>query len=322
MSFRNIIGQDSAVGFLKGSIANDRVGHAYIFLGPKGVGKRLAAINFAKALNCQSLDIGESCDGCPSCRKIDASNHPDVSIVKQEEDATSIKIDAIRALIKDINLKPYEGKKKVYIIEEADSMRHEAANSLLKTLEAPPSDAVIILLVENLNMLFQTIVSRSQVVRFFPLGVDVVMDILITKYSVEEPKARILSHLSNGKLGEALEYREKDVLDIRETVIRGMMKRSIFDIVPEKAPREDVKMCLDIMLTWYRDIMASKAGLGPDKFINADKSEDVLAEASNLSMEYVNRVIDQVMMTSLYLDQNANAKLAMGVLASRVAGRK
>lgn len=319
MSFKNIKGQDSAIRLIKGSIINERVSHAYIFAGPRGVGKRLAAVNFAKALNCQAPLLGDPCDVCASCKKIDAHNHPDVAMISPLEDATSIKIDAVRGLIKDINMKPYEGKKKVYIMDEADSMKHEAANALLKTLEDPPSDSVMILLVENIGSLFRTIVSRSQVVRFFPLGVDEVSNILVSEYSVEQSKARILSHLSSGKLGEALEYKDKDIFETREGIIASLLGGSLFDIELEKASKDEIKVHLDIMLTWFRDILAAKEGAAPEMLINTDKAASIMKEAARLDAGYIDRALEQIMLTNLYLDSSANMKLAMGVLASRLS---
>lgn len=320
MSFTKIKGQDSATRFLKGSIENSRVGHAYIFLGPKGVGKRLAAANFAKALNCLEPAGGDACDSCISCRKIDNSNHPDVFFVKPEKEGGAVKIDNIRDLIKDINLKPYEGRKKFYVVDSADSMTQEASNALLKTLEAPPSDAVIVLIVENLNMLFSTIVSRSQVVRFFPLGVEEVQNILIKEYSTDGTEARILAHLSSGKLGEALKYKDEKVFSRRSGLIDGLLKRTLFDLDLDKAVKEDLRAYLDIMLTWYRDILAAKAGSGPEMLINIDKKDLIMNEASALGIDYLDSVINQIMLTSAYLGQNANAKLAMSVLAAKISG--
>ena len=117
MSFATFKGQDSAISFLKNSIEKNKLSHAYIFLGPEGIGKRLAAINFAKVLNCANSVSHEPCDACSSCKKIDASSHPDIFILKAEEEGSAIGIDEIRELIKNIYLRPFEAKKKVYIMQ-------------------------------------------------------------------------------------------------------------------------------------------------------------------------------------------------------------
>ena len=114
----------------------------------------LTALNFAKALTCKDVVSSEPCGECPSCKKIDSMTHPDVFILRAEKEGSSIKIDDVRQLIKDIYLKPFEAKKKVYIIDGAEDMKHEAANALLKTLEEPPTDSILILITDNLRGAF------------------------------------------------------------------------------------------------------------------------------------------------------------------------
>ncbi|MFA6609671.1 MAG: DNA polymerase III subunit delta' [Candidatus Omnitrophota bacterium] len=321
MSFKNIKGQDSALKFLKGTLENNRISHAYIFLGPSGVGRKLAALNFAKAANCPGAIGYDACDQCPSCRKIDASNHPDVFILRPEKESSAIKIEKVRELIKDIGLKPYEGRKKVYIIDGADLMKHEASAAILKTLEEPPTDAIIILLAENLGSLLRTIVSRSQVVRFYPLGAREVEDILVKEYSIEDKKAHILSHLFSGRLGEALKYKDEEFFTKRLTLIEGLAGMTFFESDFEKISKEDLKMYLGMMLSWYRDIMARKFGAGDEQLINADKVEMIRREADSLNAGYLGGVIDQIISTGSFLDQNANPKLAMSMLAAKIRER-
>lgn len=215
MSFRDIKGQDNAILFLKGSIRKNRVSHAYIFLGPRGVGKRLTALNFAKALNCGSETPDRPCDMCNSCEKIDNLRHPDLFLLKSEKDNSIIKIDAIRGLIKNMTLKPYEAKKKVCIIDDAHLMNQEASNALLKTLEEPPSESILILIADRSDDLFPTIVSRCQIVKFFPLSIEEVKKILINEHKVDELKAHILSHIASGSIGEALRYSQTDIESIK-----------------------------------------------------------------------------------------------------------
>ena len=318
VSFRDIKGQDKALLFLKRSIASDRVAHAYIFLGPRGVGKFSTALNFAKALNCLNGIDHEPCESCLSCKKIKSSNHPDLFSVKLEKDASSIKIDRIRELIKDIGLKPYEGRKKVYIIDSADCMTQESSNALLKTLEEPPSDSVLILIAENLGSLFQTIVSRSQVVRFFALKPEVVSQILVKDYSLEDEKAHVLAHLSSGRLGEALTYTEPKFFDKRSAVIDALANKTFFDSDLDGVPKEDLRLYLDIMLTWYRDILIAKTGSGDAVLINIDRKEAIYSEAKSLTREYLLSAINNIIQTSSFLDQNANQKLAMSVLGLNI----
>jgi DNA polymerase-3 subunit delta' len=318
MSFAKIRGQDSALSFLKASLKNNRLSHAYIFCGPEGSGKFLAALNFAKAIMCQNALSCEPCDKCPSCKKIDAKSHPDLFVLRPEKEGGSVKIDDIRQLIKDIYLKPFEAKKKIYIIDEAQSMKHEAANALLKTLEEPPTDSTLILITDNLKSLFHTIVSRSQVVRFYPLKADVIKDILIKEHALEEYKAHVLSKLASGRLGEAVKYKDDNLFQNRSLIINKVSKRSLSELSFDELPKQDLKLCLNIMLTWFRDILSAKAGVDDSMLVNIDKKDMISSEAGKLSFEYLEDIINNIILTLGYLDQNANAKLAMNVLNLKI----
>lgn len=308
----------SAVAFLKTSIKNDRLSHAYIFLGPSGVGKRAAALYFAKILNCGSALSGEPCEACPSCLKINSLSHPDISVISPDKEGSSIKIDDIRALIKDIYLKPFEARKKVYIIERADHMKHEAANALLKTLEEPPTDSILILIAEDLNSLFHTIVSRSQVVRFFPLKNKDIENILTEEYALDATAAHVLAQLSGGRLGEALKFREGDAFSKRSALINKLSSGAGAEMDFDGIAKEDVRFYLDILLTWFRDIINTKARADETLLVNIDKKDIITNEAKRLSFDYLEDVLNGIEATYLYLDQSVNQKLAMNVLSNKI----
>lgn len=318
MSFASLKGQCSAIGYLKASLESGKISHAYIFSGPDGVGKRLAALNFAKALNCDNVKSGESCDQCPSCVKIDSSNHPDVSVLSPKEEGSAIKIGDVRVVIKDAYLKPFESKKKIYIIEAAQELKHEAANALLKTLEEPPADSIIILLAENTKALLHTIVSRSQIVKFFPLKLKEAEDILVKEYSFSRDDAHILSHLSGGRLGLALKFKEDDLLTKRSLLIDRISSGLKDDFDFDDIPKDDVKMYLDMMLAWYRDIFNLKSGVGDYMLVNIDRKDIISNEAKVLSYDYLEDTINNIISTAAYIDTNANQKLAMSVLGMKI----
>ena len=321
MPFAGFKGQEAAVNFLKNSLKKNRLSHAYIFFGPGGVGKMLAALNFAKTLVCKNAVSYEPCGKCPACLKVDRKNHPDVFILKPDKEGGSIKIDEVRQLIKNMYLKPFEAAKKIYIIDEAQEMKHEAANALLKTLEEPPPDAVIILITDNLKSLFHTIVSRCQVVRFFPLKVREVKEILMKEHSIDEVKAHVLSCLSSGRLGEALKYKDEDIFGRRDLVISQVSKASPSGPSFDDVPKEKLTLYLDILLGWFRDILNIKAGADESILINIDKKNLIYEEAKRLTFGYLEGVIDNIVATFGYLDQNANPKLAMSVLAIKIVQR-
>lgn len=320
MSFKDIRGQDNAVNFLKRALESDKTSHAYIFAGPAGAGKSLTAVSFAKALNCTSEADEKPCDECPSCRKIDGSNHPDVFLLKPEKEGSSLGIDKVREVIKNIGLKPYEAKKKVYIIDGAASLTQEAQNAFLKTLEEPPSDSVIIFIAERSGDLFPTIESRSQTIKFYPLKTDDISHVLRKGYKLDADRARVLSRIANGSLARALKLNEEKFFERRSAVLKGLVDGSFFDSDFEGLTKPAVRSYLDMMLTWYRDILIMKASKssGESLLVNADKSEIIKKEASSLDFRFLDDVIKQIMLTRSFLEQNVNLKLAMSVLGANI----
>lgn len=192
MSFSHILGQERVIKILRRFLASNRFPQGLLFFGPSGVGKRTVALELAKALNCQTQITADTtrrlaqmnttpmstdaCDRCSSCQKIDKNIHPDVKIISPEKE--TIGIDQIRELNREVQWKPFEGKYKVYILEKAEKLTQEAANSFLKTLEEPPTNVFFILLSENKDTLLPTILSRCWALPFSGLSGKVVHEIL------------------------------------------------------------------------------------------------------------------------------------------------
>jgi len=315
VSFKDIKGQDKAVGFLSNSILRGRIAHAYIFFGPGGVGKKLAALCFAKTLNCEGKPEEAPCDRCGSCKKIDSRNHPDVLLLEPEKEGASVKIERIREIIKDIALKPYEGRKKVYIIDGSETMTHEAQNALLKTLEEPSSESVLILIAQRLKALLPTVISRAQVVKFFPFKEDELKNILKSLYGMDDARAHVLSRLSSGRLGESLKYKDDDFFDRRLRILKALENGSLSDSDYDPGSKGNLKLYLDIMLSWYRDILIAKTGLEDVlELVNIDRKDAIVNTARRMDFERVNDIMNEIVLTTSFLDQNANPKLAMAAL--------
>jgi DNA polymerase-3 subunit delta' len=213
MSLSEIIGHDypkSLLGrLLQASLSGRQAGflpHSYLFEGPDGIGKRRTALEFAKALNCERSGrdgFNDACDECPACHRVNSGNHPDV--VQVTASGTFIKIEQTREVQSAIFLKPFMGRKKVYLIDEADRMNQEAANGFLKTLEEPPADSILILITSRPFALLSTIVSRCQRLRFQPLTSAQIEQHLISKRGLTGEDAKMLAAVSLGRLGIALE---------------------------------------------------------------------------------------------------------------------
>jgi DNA polymerase-3 subunit delta' len=215
--FENILGQQKIKEVLSNQIKNNKISHAYIFMGQNGVGRRLVSIEFAKILNCITNDFSKTdigaCGECSSCKKITKNIHPCLyfidfakqAYIKKEDlkKQKMLKIEIIRYMREKLAIKIYEGKWKVFIVEPAEKMNIIAANSLLKILEEPPENTVIILIVKFKELLLDTVISRSQTLFFQPLKHSEISNWLILNCSVDALKAKKIAELSGGSLKNA-----------------------------------------------------------------------------------------------------------------------
>lgn len=216
LCFTRLFGQEKAKQMLLRSLVTDRVPHAYIFKGPDGVGRKLFGRGFAAAINCRNPTAGSACGVCPSCMKILSASHPDFQVVSSEKGG--IKIAQVRNLCKDLTYPPYESKMRVVILEDVHGMRPEAANSLLKTLEEPPENNLLILTADSSREILATLTSRCQVVPFSGLQDEDTMTIL-KWHGVDPVDAQLYAHLSGGSPGKALLLINTEIVDLWRDIV-------------------------------------------------------------------------------------------------------
>lgn len=260
MGWDRVIGQQRVKDLLRRVISSGSIAHAHLFWGAEGVGKDAMAIEFARALNCQSNHL-DPCGECVSCRKIDLLQHPNVSLIvalpvgKNEQPgddpvkglteeqleavqeqmrlkaenpyhrveipkANFIKINSVRHLRRDASLSAFEGGKRVFIISHAEEMNPEASNSLLKTLEEPSSDSIFILTTAHKEQLLPTILSRCQLVQFDPLGEEALRDVLIAQHALGGEQAALIARLAHGSYTHALDLMAADVVAQRQEAVQ------------------------------------------------------------------------------------------------------
>ncbi|MCK5181716.1 MAG: DNA polymerase III subunit delta', partial [Dehalococcoidia bacterium] len=193
-----VIAQDKVISLLDYSIKTNAIAHAYLIVGPRHVGKGTLAFNLAQALNCDGPEL--PCGQCRSCQRILEGKHADITPIGLDS-KTEIGIDDIRALQRIANLPPYEGKCKVFIIDDAEYLSTEAANSLLKILEEPPQSVVWLLLVAEEEHLLPTVISRCQRLELKPVPSEHVREALVNSYNVEDNRAKLLAQLCRGRFG-------------------------------------------------------------------------------------------------------------------------
>lgn len=224
MPFRTIVGHSRLLSLLSRVIARDSMPPAVLLAGPPGVGKRLTAIAIAQAINCLQPQSAkgferDACGECASCRRIARGIHPDV-IVVEPGDMGTIKIEQLRDVIDRSQYRPFEGRRRVVIIDEADAAGDDAQSALLKTLEEPPSASVFILVSSMPDALLPTVLSRCPRLRFSPLTPTEVARALVQDHGYSEPEARIAAAESDGSIGRALESRSDDLTEARDAAQR------------------------------------------------------------------------------------------------------
>jgi DNA polymerase-3 subunit delta' len=319
MPFKEIRGQAHAVDYLKRSVAAGHVAHALLFSGPEGVGKRMAALALAQALNCLQAVEGDACGVCTSCRKVLAGLHPDIRLLLP--DGQSLKIDQVRETLQhDAQLKPLEGQAKVYILDPADALTLEAANSLLKLLEEPPAGVVIVLITGRPYSLLDTIRSRCQEIRFAPLAPGVLAEWVQSRLDCAPEQARMLAMLSEGRPAEALRMADPELQGVRNNVL-DLLLRARPDAWPETARQlmemhEDLPETLTFLLTWFRDLAVLAGGGGRERVVNQDRMADlekVLAQKKEGSEILLARC-QKLLNAFSQLKRNVNPQLLSEVL--------
>lgn len=225
MPFCNILGQNKAITLLGRALTSKRLAHAYLFSGPRGVGKRSTALAMTARIFCRNPQTNKKpCGICSDCVKLHSASHPD--LLRIAPDGAAIKIDQIRSLRQTIQYPPLEAPFRVSVLEAAQTMRREAANSLLKLLEEPPPDNLLLLLADGaVEQIPATIVSRCQVIPFAPLPDHLVVDVLRRHLpDSNEEHIQDLASLAEGCPGQALDGSMDDLLPLYKQLIRCMLE--------------------------------------------------------------------------------------------------
>lgn len=324
MDFSGIIGQRDVVDALKASLINNRVGHAYIFSGSCGIGKKTVAHIFSSILMCNEGKTDESCGKCKSCLLFENGSNPDYCVLEVEK--SSIGVEDIRKLQRDISVRPLYSQKKVYLIPEAEKMTVQAQNCLLKTLEEPPEYGVIILVTSNYDALLETIRSRSVRYDFKRNTFDEVKGLLTDKYEMEYSEAGFVASYANGVIGRAIELLESEGLKkVRDRVIDALvkLKRAEYEAVYEinalfEESKDDVESLLDVMLSFYRDLLVAGKYGNEIILINSDKKDIILENASGFPIGKLLNNIAVIEETRKNIKKNANFQLAIEVMLMKL----
>lgn len=317
-----ITGHDWAVELLKGHLVNNQVRHAYLISGPSGVGRRTLAIRLAQALNCQTpVAPGEPCLQCRSCTTIERMQHPDLSVVQAEQVGGVLRVDQVRALQRELALAPYEARYRVALLLRFEEAHVSACNALLKTLEEPNPSVVLIITAESTEALLPTVVSRCEVLRLRPVPFEQVAEFLTDRWGVPQEQAKLLSHISGGRIGQSLAlYRSDELLQARKDCLDELGRLLSASRVERFAYADAIskdkavlREFLSVWLSYWRDVMLRSSGADVP-VANLDREVEIERLSDILGLEKARMVVAAIQRTLTYIDQYVNNRLALEVL--------
>jgi DNA polymerase-3 subunit delta' len=343
MSWTDILGHERHVEQFREIVRRGRLAHAYLFVGPAGVGKRMFALELAKALLCERNEPGrlDACGQCESCRLVDAQTHPDFFRLGRPwidpTDATArerneLPIGLMQELCAGFGLKAARGRGKVAVVDDADDFNQESANCFLKTLEEPPPRSLFILIGTSLDGQLPTIRSRCQIIRFAPLPEAIVKSVL-QKHELADPGlASRLVKLAAGSPGQALDLADPALWDFRKRLLQGLARPKIdtiglarsFTEFAEDAGKETVlhrrraALVLKLLIEAWSDVLDAQMGAAAPA---APAEETALLEplARRSRPDQILRVLERCLETEAHLDRYVQVGLVAEALIDALA---
>jgi DNA polymerase III subunit delta' len=342
--FNQLAGNQRVKDLLKRMLESGRIPGAMLFAGEEGVGKKLFAIELAKALNCRTPQGFEACDACSSCIRIAKFNYPqsdkaedweqlirtdhgDVAMVMAPKRV--LKVDQMRAIEREANFRPFEGKARVFLVDDADKLNEPSANALLKTLEEPPPTAHIILITARPAMLLPTIRSRCQAIRFAPLKIEEIEQFLARDKKAKPDAIQLRARLAGGSIGRALKS-DPDEYQSRRTVMLRVLEAltikrdrhqllTVSEELNSAKYKDDYEAMLDILEGLIRD--AWMLAVGATEIVNEDLRNQLGQIATRLESRDARRWIDETETLREQLIVNVNRKVATDALFLSMAAR-
>jgi DNA polymerase-3 subunit delta' len=328
MPLRDVIGHTRLVGLLARAVARDTLPPALLLAGPAGVGKRRVAVAVASAINCLDPVTGgalerDACGKCAACTRIERGVHPDV-VLLEPGDTGTIKIEAVRDVIDRAGFRPFEGRRRVVVIDEADALVSQAQNALLKTLEEPPSASSFMLVSSLPDALLATVRSRCPRLRFGPLPVADVAAALVRDHGFEAGEARAAADAANGSIGGALAAQGADLVEARDAaaaLLRQMARGgdtarrldSAKGLAPQKgssaSDRDQLGACLRALSSLLRDLGVLAARVDTGALANADMAGELETMSRSYDADRSLRAYAAVDHALAALERNASPKI-------------
>ena len=326
MGFSDIIGQQKQLVILRSALVSGRLHHAYLFLGPAGVGKRTVAVSLAKAIHCREL-TDDFCGRCLNCARISDGNHPDVRIIEPLTGKKEISIQQIRELERELSYRSFTGKSKIAIIDPATLMNLSSQNALLKTLEEPPQDSLIILIAESAGGLLPTLRSRCLQIPFAPLVRQDVAVYLQSQHGMNSTDAEFIAALSMGSIGAALSLEQENLIENRRnwSSMLGSLKAADYHgamIAAEAlaSNRDEALKFLKWAESWYRDLLVAQVSHASDELVNLDMRAQIEQQSTGNNVERSLRAISQTSRAAARIQRNLNRRMVLEKFLFDVVG--
>ncbi len=328
MSFADIIGQEKSLAILRGALANNRLHHAYLFTGPEGIGKRKSAMALAMALHCAAKN-NDFCDHCVECARIKTRNHPDVREIEPLPGKKEISIQQIREIERHLHYHSFTGGRKIAIVDPATLLNPASQNALLKTLEEPPADSLLILITPSSGALLPTLRSRCLRVGFGPISRQLVADFLMSNKKTPAEEARSLAALSMGSLGLALEL---DVEELREkrrewghmlaALNDGNYGAALDGAEALAASREEALKFFAWAESWFRDLLVHGLQQDSGSIVNLDMLPELRRQQAQLGLKRIISAATLARDGARNIQRNLNRRMVLeqflfGVVGSR-----
>lgn len=319
-----LLGHDRETELLERNVRDGRPAHAYIFLGPEGVGKQLAAIRLACFMNCPEPD-SDTDHSCRTCRRIVERKHPDVWIERPQKGM--IRVERIRAILEFFKYAPVESNYRVCIVDDSHCMNAQAQNALLKTLEEPPRGRTLILITSKPSLLLPTVRSRCRKLPFGPIPRDILAEALALRGDMTIDQARALAAMSGGSMGRALQMAGKERLALRLDMLSLILEpdslghKGVLELSAQiSSHRERAMEALEIAASCVRDLLVARLGESLP-LVNSDLLDRIVAAAEHQSDETLVLVHDALTKGSELLEApiNVNGRLVTDVTLLRVA---
>ena len=328
MSFADIVGHQKQLATLHAAWAGGRLHHAYLFLGPEGVGKHTIAIALAKAIHCEA-NTDDFCGQCVNCARIADGNHPDVRALEPLADKKEISIQQIREIERELNYRSFTGKRKIVIIDPAILLNAAAQNALLKTLEEPPRESLIILIAPNAGGLLPTLRSRCLRLSFAPLSRPEVVAYLQKQHRKSAEEAAFLAAMSMGSIGVAFALDKDALTEKRRTWIDrlGALKSGDFQsaVVAAEAlagNREEALRFIKWAESWYRDLLIYRMTSQADDLVNSDMRAQVEQQAAQMSVDGICAAMANAVDAGVGVQRNLNRRMLLEKFLFGVVGER